>query len=200
MAWGKMGGSDKGLVVWLMGPTSSGKTTLAGALAGRLRCCGIPVLHFDGDEVRDFFGPMHGFSDDDRLRVVRTLVHLAAKASAAGIAVVVSALTASEAARAHVRRTLPRLMVGYLRCPVETCARRDPKGLYARAARGEIQTLIGFNSPYYPPGRADIVLDTDGCTLNQCLKSLEAAVLGRIGSTVRAPLDSCIRERLAHAR
>ena len=200
MVSSERGSVDQGLVIWLMGPTSSGKTTLAGALAGRLRRCGIHVLHFDGDEVRGFFGPGHGFSDGDRLRVVRTLVHLAAKASDAGITVVVSALTASGEARAHVRRNLPNLMVGYLHCPLETCARRDPKGLYAKAARGEIQTLIGFNSPYFPPDGADIVLDTDEHPLDQCMERLMAAVLARIYPAGNAQLDPQKQEGLPHVR
>ena len=147
-------------VIWIMGPTSSGKTTVARALAGRLRDLGLPVLHYDGDEVRDFFGPALGFAPEDRQRVVQTICHLANKARQAGIWVVVSALTAHPQARELVHASVERLLVASIRCPIEECCRRDPKGLYRKAKDGEIDTLIGFNSCYEPPTRFDIELDT----------------------------------------
>ena len=82
-----------GTVLWLLGPTSAGKTTLATRVVADLRGRGIPAIHFDGDEVRDFFGASLGFGPDSRLRVVSVLVHLANKAADAGLHVVVSALT-----------------------------------------------------------------------------------------------------------
>ena len=83
------------VVVWLLGPTAAGKTTLAEALTRRLQGRAQPTIHFDGDEVRDWFGADLGFAAEDRLRVVRTLVHLANTSRAAGLNVVVSALTAN---------------------------------------------------------------------------------------------------------
>ena len=74
-------------VIWLMGPTSSGKTTIAELLLKRLREDGGVMLHYDGDEVRDFFGDGLGFEAADRLRVVSTLTHLVNKSTAAGIIV-----------------------------------------------------------------------------------------------------------------
>ena len=61
-----------GFVLWLMGPTSSGKTTVSNALVAQLRAAGTPIIHFDGDEVRDLFGDNLGFKPEDRLRVVST--------------------------------------------------------------------------------------------------------------------------------
>jgi adenylylsulfate kinase len=170
----------KGQVVWLMGPTSSGKTTLGRAFVQRLRRRGFGAVHYDGDEVRGFFGPDHGFAADDRLRVVRTLVHLANKAAGAGLHVVVSALTATPRARAYVNEKTTNLIFGHVNCPVEVCARRDPKGLYKKAARGEIDSLIGFNTPYLAPENPDIVVDTDSWTLGQGVDFLEASVLPRV--------------------
>ena len=91
-----------GFVLWLMGPTSGGKTTIAEHLLERLRAAGSPSMHFDGDEVRNFFGDTLGFKASDRQRVVGTLVHLANKTAEAGVNVIVSALTANEDARRHV--------------------------------------------------------------------------------------------------
>ena len=81
-------------VLWLLGPTSSGKTTIANDLLVSLRNKRTPVIHYDGDEIRDLFGETISFSAEDRHKVVSTIVHLANKASDAGLNVIVSALTA----------------------------------------------------------------------------------------------------------
>jgi adenylylsulfate kinase-like enzyme len=70
-------------------------------------------------------------------------------------------------------------------CPVDVCARRDPKGLYSRAAKGEIDSLIGFNTPYLSPEDPDIVVDTATLTLDQGVDLLEASILTRIGTLTR---------------
>ena len=116
-----------------MGPTSGGKTTIGEHLLERLLATGSPTMHFDGDEVRNFFGEDLGFEASDRQRVVATLVHLANKTSAAGVNVIVSALTASEDARRLVLDNVKNLIIVYVKCSIETCAGRDPKGLYAQA-------------------------------------------------------------------
>jgi len=152
---------EKGFVLWLMGPTSGGKTTIGKHLLERLRAEGMPALHFDGDEVRDFFGDDLGFKVSDRQRVVGTLVHLAKKTSEAGIVAIVSALTASEEARQLVLESIPGLCLVYVKCSIKTCAERDPKGLYAQAKNGKIDTLIGINSEYIAPENPDVVIDTE---------------------------------------
>ncbi len=151
----------KPFVLWLMGPTSSGKTTLAEHFVAEWRGENVPVIHYDGDEVRDFFGTDHGFKPEDRLRVVDTLIHLSQKANDAGLNVVVSALTANPQARERVNTELDNLVIGYVHCPIDVCAKRDPKGLYAQAKAGEIETLIGWNTPYAPPENPDMVLATN---------------------------------------
>ena len=141
--------------LWLMGPTSSGKTTLAGLLVKRLLDDCITAINFDGEEVRIFFGDSLGFAPSDRKRVVSTLVKLTNKATASGINVIVSALTAHQDARALVRETVAGLIYGYVKCPMEICAKRDPKGLYAQAKKNEIDNFVGVNSEYLPPENPD---------------------------------------------
>lgn len=172
------GGPVPGRVLWLMGPTSAGKTTLGRRVVEELRRAGTAAVLLDGDEVRALFPATHGFDGESRLQVVRVLVHMANKAAEAGLQVVVAALTAGEDARAHIRREVENLFLGYVACSIETCAERDPKGLYRRAMRGEIGTLIGYNSEYVPPERPDIVLDTEAETLD----GLAARLLARFGS------------------
>jgi len=165
-----------GRVVWLMGPTSSGKTTLAEYFLQQWRAQGRKVIHYDGDEIREFFGCSHGFEEKDRLQVVSTLGKLANKTAAAGVLCVVSALTANRDAREHVRSTIPSLLLVYTRCSIDECARRDPKGLYAQAKKGEISTLIGWNQPYEPPENPDIILDTEIFQPNQLFAQIDSLV------------------------
>lgn len=152
---------ERGLVLWLLGPTSSGKTTIASKIVEKIRENGHSAIHFDGDEVRDMFGSKHDFSEDDRFSVVKNLVHLANKTVMTGLIVVVSALTAHSDARAYVWQNIDNLMTVFVDCSIETCIKRDQKGLYGKALKGEIDTLIGINSPYVPPDNCEIRIDSE---------------------------------------
>ena len=159
-------------IFWIMGPTSSGKTTLAKLLHRRLVTAKKFALHYDGDEVRDTFGSNLGFSNHDRLLVVKTLVHVSNKGLAAGANVVVSALTAFEDARSYIKNYVNHLIVIYLQCSISECARRDPKGLYAKGKRGEINTLVGVHGTYHQPKDIDIILETEKNSPEESLKGL----------------------------
>jgi adenylylsulfate kinase len=162
----------KPYTIWLMGLTSSGKTTIAEHLVNIMKNKGIFILHYDGDEIRGFFGKDFGFTEGNRGRVVDTLAHLARKANDAGINVVVSALTAHQSARDHIRKNIPNLLVGYVDCPIDICAARDPKGLYEKARKGGVNTLIGYNSTYQPPTEPNIKLDTNTFSAEENAHSL----------------------------
>ena len=166
-------------IFWLMGPTSSGKTTLAKLLHGRLLNADNFALHYDGDEVRNTFGSTLGFSNNDRLLVVKTLVYVSNKGLMAGANVVVSALTAFDDARLYIKNNLDHAIVIYLRCSITECTQRDPKGLYAREKLGEISTLVGVNNTYNEPECPDIILDTEGSTPEESLQEL-ISELGKI--------------------
>ena len=159
-------------IFWLMGPTSSGKTTLAKLLHGKLCDTKNIALHYDGDEVRNIYGGGLDFSNDARLLVVKTLVYVANKGLAAGANVVVSALTAFDDARLYIKKNLHNSIVIYLRCSISECANRDPKGLYAREKRGEINTLVGASSIYHEPVCPDIILETEESTPEESLQEL----------------------------
>jgi adenylylsulfate kinase len=107
------------------------------------------------------FGPDFGFSGKDRLSVVKALVHLALKTSRMGFPVVVSALTAHEDARDYIRKIIDRLVVVYTDCSLDECIRRDPKGIYKRAIASEIDTVIGYNSPYVKPESVALTVHSD---------------------------------------
>ena len=159
-------------IFWIMGPTSSGKTTLAKLLHRRFFSTEKFALHFDGDEVRDTFGSNLGFSKKDRLLVVKTLVYASNKGLEAGANVVVSALTAFEDARLYIKKNVHNLVIIYMQCSINECARRDPKGLYAKEKRGEIDTLVGVSGKYHQPQNLDIILDTEKNSPEESLKEL----------------------------
>ena len=89
------------------------------------------------------------------------LVHLANKANDAKLNVIVSALTANQDARSFVIDNVNNLIIGYVKCSIDECIRRDPKGLYNKAKKGEIDTLVGFNQEYPEPDNPDIILETE---------------------------------------
>jgi len=157
-------------VFWIMGPTSSGKTTLAVEIVKRLTMSGSAVLWYDGDEVRDLMGANYGFKPEDRLLIVSTLIYLAKKAQNAGIPVFVSALTANQDARDLIKSSLSNnIILVSVECSVDECIKRDPKGLYKKAINGEIETLIGYNTPYNPPNFPDIVVKTEGASIKEAV-------------------------------
>jgi len=169
--------NDENYSLWILGPTSSGKTTIGEMFLQELRSGGKFAIHYDGDEVRGFFGDNHGFSASDRLKVVKTLCHLANKSRAAGATVIVSALTANQEAREYVNENVRKLLIVYIRCQMSTCIERDPKGLYMAAKEGKINTLIGYNTTYNTPEQYDILLDTDKNDVETCLNMLKKALV-----------------------
>ena len=167
-----LSGQMRGHIFWLLGPTSSGKTTIARGATQYLRSADLPIIHFDGDEVRDFFGEDFGFGEENRMRVVEVLVQLANKSAEAGLNVIVSALTAHPEAREYARNNIKNLSMVYIDCPLSICIERDPKGLYKRALNGEIDTLIGYNSKYIEPENPDFVIKTEKATYQNSLTQL----------------------------
>ena len=153
----------KKVIFWILGPTSSGKTTIGKMLVQEMRITNIPAIHYDGDEIRSFFGTTLGFEARDRLRAVSICAHLANKASDAGLNVVVSALTANDDARDYIAKNVPNLIRIYLKCPIEICIIRDSRGLYQSVREGKIdpKTLIGLDEPYPPPSNPDLIIATN---------------------------------------
>ena len=166
-------------LIWLMGPTASGKTTLARLLEERFSDSGLSVITYDGDEARDLFEDKLSFSEDDRLLVVKSIIHHSRKMIEKGFIVIVSALTASERSRQLVRKTFNNVFVVYLDADVDTCRQRDHKGLYSKALTGEIQTLVGVNTPYLTPSSDfySVKVPTCDTTPQEVLETILGAML-----------------------
>jgi len=161
-----------GKVVWIMGLTSSGKTTIAYSLAARLSYSKVPVTILDGDEARTIFGPNFSFEAKNRLQVIKSIVHHAKKAVSKGDNVIVSALTAGDESRKFIKDEIENLTIIYLDCPIEECIIRDEKGLYAKAINGKIDTIAGINFEYSVPNSPHLVLNTLDLSVDECVGEL----------------------------
>jgi adenylylsulfate kinase len=155
-----------GATVWLTGLPSAGKTTLAMALAEQLRAAGRAVEVLDGDAVRPVLSTELGYSRPDRDANVARIGWVAQLLARHGVLVVASVVSPFAAARDGVRaqhdaHSLPFFEV-HVATPVEVCAERDVKGLYARQRSGALAGLTGIDGEYEPPSRPELRLDTSG--------------------------------------
>jgi adenylylsulfate kinase len=155
--------------VWLTGLSGSGKSAIAGELTRRLVALGLPVEHLDGDEIRELF-PSTGFARADRDAHVRRVGFLASKLEKHGIFVVASLVSPYAASRDFARRLCRRFVEVYVATPLEECERRDAKGLYARARRGEIPQFTGIDDPYEPPARPELTIDTRAVSVDEACR------------------------------
>lgn len=147
------------MIIWFTGLSASGKTTTANGFAVALRARGHRVEVLDGDEVRRIHGDT-GFDREGRRRQVERLGDLAVELSAAGAIVLVAAISPEDAARKAVRARAPRgFALVYVATPLAVCEARDPKGLYARARRGEVRDVAGLDYAFEIP--ADVALQLD---------------------------------------
>ena len=147
---------------WLTGLSAAGKTTLARAFHERLREQGIAACVLDGDEMRLGLNADLGFSRADRAENTRRLGEVARLMADAGLVVIVAAISPYREDRAKVReRFAARHFVEvFVDADLETCARRDPKGLYRRARAAELGNLTGVSDPYEAPLQPDIHMDS----------------------------------------
>ncbi|WP_406860753.1 adenylyl-sulfate kinase [Streptomyces sp. HUAS MG47] len=172
-----------GATIWLTGLPSAGKTTIACELAGRLRGEGRRVEVLDGDEIRAFLSAGLGFSREDRHTNVQRIGFVAELLASHGVTVLVPVIAPYEDSRAAVRKRhaaegTPYLEV-HVATPVEVCAARDVKGLYAKQAAGEIGGLTGVDDPYEEPTAPDLRIDSQQQTVRESAASVYALLKER---------------------
>lgn len=164
----------RALTIWFTGLSCSGKTTLAQGLRVRLEGVGTIVQVLDGDEVRRRLSPGLGFTKQDRDTNIQRIGQMANVLSQNGITVVVAAVSPYRIARDLVRNEIGRFVEVYCRCPISVAERRDLKGLYMRARRGEITSVAGIDAPYEEPLTPEVVADTDVETIEESLNKIWA--------------------------
>jgi adenylylsulfate kinase len=162
--------SDNGFVLWLTGLSGAGKSTIASAVAPSLEERGHRVEVLDGDEVRTNLTQGLGFSREDRDTNIARIGYVAGKLAKHGVAVVVAAISPYREARDKVRASVADFVEVHVAAPVETCAGRDVKGLYAKALAGEIKNFTGVSDPYEEPLEPEILLHTERETVQESVR------------------------------
>ncbi|MDE3129664.1 MAG: adenylyl-sulfate kinase [Acidobacteriota bacterium] len=176
-------------VIWMTGPSGAGKTTIAAQLALLLQRRELMVGRLDGDDLRTGLCRDLGFSEGDRSENVRRAAEVAHLMTRAGLIVIVSLISPLRAARAAARALFEpdEFFEVYVDTPLAVAERRDPKGLYRRARRGEIRQFTGIDSPYEAPESPEITLDTVAFTPRRCALTVLVA-LARAGRLPAVPL------------
>ena len=153
-----------GFTLWFTGLSGSGKSTIAHLVGPELDRRGLIVEYLDGDNVRMHLSKELGFSKEDRDTHIERLGWVASRLTRQGGAVITAAISPYEATRRGAREMIEEVgtfVEVYVKASVDECARRDVKGLYEKAFKGEIKEFTGVSDPYEEPTDPEIVLDTE---------------------------------------
>ncbi len=164
-------------VIWFSGLSGAGKTTLAEGFAEKLRQAGYPVEMLDGDDVRGVFKDI-GFSREERVRYLKTMGFVASRLEKSGSIVIAAFITPYEEARTLIRSQIKNFVEVYVDTPLEVCEARDVKKLYQRARSNQIGNFTGVSDVFEEPTRPDIVLKTQGRSVEETLGELATKVRG----------------------
>ncbi len=165
---------DKGFTVWFTGLPCSGKSTVADSLAEELRKKGLRVERLDADVIRKHLWRELGYSREDRDENIRRAAYLAKLLTRNGIAVLTSFISPYRELRAHARREIGDFVEVYVKCPVNVCIERDPRGMYKKALAGEIPNFTGVSDPYEEPLNPEVLVESDKEQLVESIEKIMA--------------------------
>jgi adenylyl-sulfate kinase len=166
---------EEGFTIWMTGLPGSGKSTLASLLKEDLEHrFSRRVELLDGDEIRKGLSRDLGLSREDREEHARRVAFVAKLLSRNGVVSLVALISPYKVSRKEARETIgdSRFVEVYVKASLAECERRDPKGLYAKARRGEIDNMTGIQHPYEEPTDADVVVDTEKADAKACAKQI----------------------------
>jgi len=158
--------------LWLTGLPCSGKTTLAKRLKEELDNRGYKAVSLDGDDVRGKLNEDLGFSEEDRNENLRRIAHVAKLFNQNGNFVIASFVSPANKYRKMVRDIIGNFKLAYLNCSVKACEKRDVKGMYKKARKGEIKCFTGISASFEEPEDADITVDTEHNDLETCVNAI----------------------------
>jgi len=192
---------EKGFTVWFTGVPAAGKSTIAKEVEKILRSRGLKVENLDADEVRQNLSPDLKWSKADRDLNTKRLTFMAKLLSRNGVAVLIAAAASYREFRDRARRELDNFVEVWVKCSLEECKRRDPKGLYARGERGEVNDIEGWHQPYEEPLNPELVLETEKYSVDECVAQVIAKLeeLGYLPSAdevYSAEEEAKVEERL----
>jgi adenylylsulfate kinase len=168
-------------ILWFTGLSGSGKSTIANAVSKKLFDLGIQNYVLDGDNIRHGLNKDLGFSAADRTENIRRIGEVAKLFVDSGQFVLTAFISPFAQDRKLVRHLVEKdeFIEIYVKCPLEECERRDPKGLYKKARNGEIRDFTGIDSPYEAPVSPELTLETDRYTIDECANQVLAYLRAR---------------------
>lgn len=166
--------SERGVTIWLTGLSGAGKSTITDKLVPYLRQHGKKVEVLDGDVVRTNLSKGLGFSKEDRDTNIRRIGFVSKLLTRNGVAVLVAAISPYREVRDEIRKDIGDFVEIYVQCPIEELTRRDVKGLYLKALRGEIQNFTGVSDPYEEPLHPEVTVHTDSETVDESVAKVVA--------------------------
>jgi len=158
--------------LWLTGLPCSGKTTIAKRIKEELDNRGYKAVSLDGDDVRGKLNEDLGFSKEDRNENLRRIGHVAKLFNQNGNFVVASFVSPTNKYRKMIKDIVGNFTLVYVKCSIEECEKRDVKGMYKKARKGEIKEFTGVSAPFEEPEDADIVVDSEHNDLEACVNSV----------------------------
>jgi adenylyl-sulfate kinase len=175
---------SEGTTLWFTGLSGAGKTTIARIVEGALRERGEKVEVLDGDVVRTNLSKGLGFSKEDRDTNIRRIAFVADLLSRNGVVTITAAISPYREIRDEARELMgERFVEIYVKASVDECARRDVKGLYEKAFRGEIKEFTGVSDPYEEPLSPEVVVDTESETPEESAERVIAFLDSRVEVT-----------------
>ena len=162
----------RGVVLWFTGLPSSGKSTLAGALAEELKKHKLPIERLDGDIVRKTISKDLGFSAEDRQKNIERVTFVSKILARNGVMVLTSFISPQRNVRDWARKEIGNFVEIYTKCPLEECIKRDTRGNYKKALAGEIPNFTGVSDPYEEPINPEIIIETDKEDVEQSVQKI----------------------------
>lgn len=174
--------SQRGVTLWFTGLSGSGKSSIAIALERYLSSRGHLCRILDGDNIRCGINSDLGFSESDRRENIRRIAEVCKLFTSTGVITLAAFVSPTRDLRRMAAEIIGRddFVEIYVSTPIEECERRDVKGLYAKARRGEIADFTGVSAPFEAPDAADIVIDTSNIGIEECVRQIMERLAPRI--------------------
>lgn len=173
---------QRSVMVWFTGLSGSGKSTIAIALERELHKCGLLCRILDGDNIRSGINNNLGFSPEDRVENIRRIAEVSKLFIDTGVITIAAFISPNNELREMAASIIGKenFLEVYISTPIEECERRDVKGLYAKARRGEIKEFTGVSAPFEAPEQPDLTLDTSVLSLRESVQKLLALIIPRV--------------------
>lgn len=173
---------QRGIMIWFTGLSGSGKSTVAMGVERELHAQGILCRILDGDNVRAGINNNLGFSDEDRIENIRRIAEIGKLFVQTGVVTLACFVSPTNDIRQMARKIVGEedFLEVYISTPIEECERRDVKGLYARARKGEVKNFTGISAPFEAPVSPDIAIDTSKIPLEESVRTLTELIIKRV--------------------